>query len=810
VVESVGTLLYGLTVDSEGRVFVAQTDARNEVNGRAGTLGHGLAEMENRAFLNQVTRVDCGDGCGAPVVFDLEPLPPQHPDPGMALATPFGIQMSQDDSTLVVTAASSDKVFTMDPDTGAVLGRVEAGAVPRGIALESKSNGAATIAWVLNAVDNSVSVVDVASPSNLRMIDTISLDDPTHPDVKLGRMVFNDADASTTGTFSCESCHPDGHTDQLIWVLQTPVCDVDGCTQIPPRLTMPVRGLRDTAPYHWDGIPGDPFGGTNTASINAPVDPNCDAAVPESCTRMLVDGSMATTMCEIGNCPTNDEGKSGAVDGAERDALARFLLSVPFPPAQRRSFDNALRQDAKDGFFEFSFTNDSAGRVTGAQTCGDCHKMPFLVSTNTPGTGMDAPTWRGAYDRWMVTPQARLNIIDLMNLVGMDNSFPERDIWILAGASPDIWEMVLQGSTGFSGSFARQVTLNPETAARAQTTDILDALERSAADGAILLEAEGVQIVDEQPKAIGLEFRNGAYRKRPGLGTFTRQQLLSAAAAGELVITVTGRSGKNIELDYPQPALWPVAPIEEQTRNVELAFLSEQRTLRTNGRHVHGGASILLDGRKVDGEVRCESGTLPLCDDEVVIIEFDELPQPGGLRFLQLQNADGLASNDMMFFSEQSPLAPRPGNLITSGGAFTPGQFDNNWNTVEIATDAIFQANGTVHVNVRESSSDPWHAQLSHAVMVVAGQEYTLCYSAKAEGSRVMTAYLDTNMDEWRNISGGQHQETLTPLFQHFSHTFTVGETDLRARVAFDFAQSALDVEIDNIGLYEGNACGSP
>ena len=44
-VDSLGTLLYGVTVDSVGRVFVAQTDARNDANGRAGTLGDGLAEM---------------------------------------------------------------------------------------------------------------------------------------------------------------------------------------------------------------------------------------------------------------------------------------------------------------------------------------------------------------------------------------------------------------------------------------------------------------------------------------------------------------------------------------------------------------------------------------------------------------------------------------------------------------------------------------------------------------------------------------------------------------------------------------------
>lgn len=811
-VETVGTLLYGLTVDSNGRVFVSQADARNDANGRAGTLLEGLAEMDNRAFLNQITRVDCGSNCSAPEFFDLEPLPPTHPDADMALATPFGIQISDDDSTLVATAASSNKLFTLDSETGAILDRLDVGGIPRGIALQSTELGAASTAWVLNIGDNSVSVVDVSTASDIRLSDTIELEDPTHPDVKQGRLAFNDAGASTTGTFSCESCHPDGHTDQLIWVLDTPICDVDGCTQIPPRLTMPIRGLRDTTPYHWDGIPGDPYGGTNTASINSPVSPTCSIDNPESCTLSLVDGSLATTMCDQTNCPLNDEDKAGALDASTRAALSRFLLSVPFPPAQRRAFSNALTGAAIDGFFEFSFTNDSAGRATGAQTCGDCHKMPFLVSTNTPGTGMDAPTWRGAYDRWMVTPQARLNIIDLMNLVGMDDTFPERDVWILAGASPDIWEMVLQSSTGFSGSFARQVTLNSDTAGRAQTGEILDALEQGAQDGAIVLEAEGVAIADGEATALGLAFVNGLYQVRDGSDTFSRAELIAAAEGEELVVTLTGRTGQNVNLDNPQPALWPVAQIQAQTRNVELAFLSAASTLRINGRHVRPDASLYVDGRRVDGVVRCEAGALPACYDEIVEVELAALPQPGGLHFLQLQNPQGLLSNDMMFFSEQSPLAPRAGNLITSGGSFTPGldQFDNNWNTVETSTSAIFEGSGGVNIDIDAASSNPWHAQISHAVLVVGGQEYTLCYRARAEGSRIMTAYLDSNMDSWTNISGGQHQESLTTSYQSFSHTFTVAETDLRARVAFDFAQSALNVDIDDIGLYEGATCGSP
>ncbi|GIT38901.1 MAG: hypothetical protein Ct9H300mP8_00970 [Gammaproteobacteria bacterium] len=90
---------------------------------------------------------------------------------------------------------------------------------------------------------------------------------------------------------------------------------------------MPIRGLRDTTPYHWDGIPGDPFGGNNTQSINSDVEPNCSLSEPETCTRFLVDGSMATTMCDVTNCPENDEGKLGLLSGEGRDAMAKFFLA---------------------------------------------------------------------------------------------------------------------------------------------------------------------------------------------------------------------------------------------------------------------------------------------------------------------------------------------------------------------------------------------------------------------------------------------------------------------------------------------------
>ena len=186
VVDTLGTLLYGVAADSSGRVFIAQTEARNDANGKAGTEGHGMAELDNRAFLNRITRVPCGAGCGAPAFFELEPLPPADPARDEALATPFGIAVSGDDSTLVVTAAASSRVFTVDADTGAVLGRADVGAIPRGVALESTAAGAPSRAWVLNALENSVSVVDLSDPAMPAVEATVAPRGPHRPRSEAG------------------------------------------------------------------------------------------------------------------------------------------------------------------------------------------------------------------------------------------------------------------------------------------------------------------------------------------------------------------------------------------------------------------------------------------------------------------------------------------------------------------------------------------------------------------------------------------------------------------------------------------------
>ena len=722
-VDTLGTLLYGMTVDSQGRVFIAQTDARNDSNGRAGTEKHGLAEMGNRAFLNRITRVDFG-GVDAQQkrFFDLEPLPPQQPDPVDALATPYGIKISEDDSTLFVSAAGSDKLITIDADSGEVLGRVAVDATPRGVALVSAEDGSPTQVWVLNAVENTVSLVDVSTTSNPRLIDTVALEDPTQPVLKRGRKAFETAMASTTGTFSCASCHPDGHTDQLVWVLATPI--VTRGDQIQPRITMPIRGLRDTEPYHWDGIPGDPYGGVNAANADGHVPPNSDINDPTTSTLDLIDGGLANTMHWVGKTNINDEGKLGMLTAAERDDMSVFLLSVPYPPAQRRPYDNVQSDRAKEGFRLFHIEGNGGGR---AGVCGDCHRLPHLVSTNHPTIGMDTPTWRGAYDRFLILPQGRINLVTLKPFAELaEQGIPERELWRRTWAQREafdpVWDMVEEHSTGYSGAFARQATLNQASLAKPITLDIVNALEQSAREEAIILAVSGVMIDGNDARAVSMRFDGQEYTC--AIGSHTQEELVALTREGKFIGTFTGHHGVNTDFDHPQPALWTLSPIHEQSGPQEFPNIhSEQLSMTLSGRHVDADANIIVNGRRVDGTVK-------LLEKEIVSVELTERP-PLGLHLLQLQTRGGLISNDFIFNVTAEAVikrAPTLGEILNSNGwenllgdwvdVSTRGEFQVslNWKIKNQLLEMSFteQAGATIaSINIDPSSGEIVHSGIN-------------------------------------------------------------------------------------------------
>ena len=168
----------------------------------------------------------------------------------------------------------SSRVFTVNATTMAIRSRIDLGSVgngdfgqqmPRGVALKSTVGGAPQTAYVLNSFENTVSVVDVSNPDSIAETTQFAVgNDPTPAEVRRGRIAFNSGFASSNGSFSCGSCHPDGNTDQLMWRIGAE-CFLGGCVagEDEPRSTMPIRGLKNTLPLHWAGNLGDPFGGGN-------------------------------------------------------------------------------------------------------------------------------------------------------------------------------------------------------------------------------------------------------------------------------------------------------------------------------------------------------------------------------------------------------------------------------------------------------------------------------------------------------------------------------------------------------------------
>ena len=825
IVDTLGTLLYGIAVDSDGNVFVAQAEARNDANGKAGTESHGLRELENRAFLNQITKVDCtGDTCGTPEFIDLEPLPPDHPERDEALATPFAIQISDDDSTIVATAAASDKVFTMDADTGDVLDQVVVGSIPRGLTLISNDDGELERAWVLNALANTVSVLDVTDPEDLSVLQTIELEDPSDPILKQGRIAFNSADASSTGTFSCASCHPDGHTDQLLWVLDTPLCDV-GCDQIQPRLVQDIRGLRGTAPYHWDGIPGDPFGGINTSSIETYVEPNCDIDDEESCTLHLIDGSLKTTMCDQDDCTVNDDDKEGHLSAEDRTAMSKYLLSVPYPPSVERPYDNTVTKLGMEGIRDFHFNEQR----------GNCHYLPHWTTTNMGGSGMDLPSWRGASDRWKNAPQNRFFFVDQVG--GDTRGFPERFSFT---QSQKMYQMILEGSVGAPGSFARQVTLNVNTADLDQTVDMLDALELADQEGAIVLEGEGILLNTEgDPSVIALSFEEDIYQDNLDQPTeYSRDELLDLARDEELLLTLTARFGTGVDYEHPQPTIWPAGfPIRlifPGDRPQEFPELYDETEMRMRGDYIFEGARLFVDGRKVEGTIRCETGELPDCEDQIVLIELEELPSTGGLpiedinvvadnatmHLLQVQNPQGLFSNDFPFFVLSESNTARYGNIVGRDGTIDEqGGWRANTENGHVSW------NGEAHFTITQANErQPWRVSLEHNISVREGLPYSICYTAKSDAYRYIEVNVDTGpggTEQFRGlvstgidpeVGGGVRNVgvSLNTEYRQFHHRFIAAETDYQARLTFNLAQSENDVWIDNVGMFYGKDCGNP
>ncbi len=210
------------------------------------------------------------------------------------------------------------------------------------------------------------------------------------------------------------------------------------------------------------------------------------------------------------------------------------------------------------------------------------------------------------------------------------------------------------------------MTLNEQSIADDLTLDLVRSLEQSAREGAIILTGHGVFTGEQIAQTVSLRYQGSAYSSQHG--RYSQEELFAKAKTGQFVGTLTAHHGTKSDADHPQPAIWTLGPIQEQSGPQRFPVLhSNKSSMTLSGRYIDADSYIIVNGRRVSGAVELKS-------DEVLIVELAENPA-AGMHLLQLQTPGGLISNDFIFHVTETPQpAPRPtlGEIVENGG----------WNTL--------------------------------------------------------------------------------------------------------------------------------
>lgn len=325
-VPEVGTILRGVWPDPDPgrqRVLVSLTHARNQIATVQATSrphAHGLAEIWLDGSDPGEWRVRQHD------------LDRQRPAP-----SPFSVQGTPDGRLLLVTLSAGGEVLLLDAGDLREVGRLSAGSTPRGIAFAGGRTW--TYAWLDDAVVGWPTGRLEQRPPPVRV--PVGAD-PTPDRIKAGQRIYYDATFSALGDFSCNSCHPDGLVDGLVWNLL-----LDGDVN-----TLPFRNVGGTDPFLWGGQLPTLFDFSREV--------------------LRLVGASAT--------------------GEQMELLTEYVQSVVAPPNPHTLPGGRFTPAAERGRAVFA----QAG-------CAGCHSGPLLTNRQrlpgkTAGLTTDVPSLIGVYD----------------------------------------------------------------------------------------------------------------------------------------------------------------------------------------------------------------------------------------------------------------------------------------------------------------------------------------------------------------------------------------------------------------------------
>lgn len=365
---TVGTILYALAVSpNDGKVYVANTEARNEVRFEGKRMkDRPYTTVQGHLHETRITVLNPDDGSVMPRHLnrhiDYDDWPAALKVREKSLSMPVGLEFTADGKTLYVTAKGSDKIAVINTsklDKGryrpSTRHHIELpGGGPAGMVLDE----ARERLYVVTRFDNALAVVDTDAGN---VVQSIPLFNPEPENVTAGRKFFYNAFlTSSNGESSCASCHVAGDKDELSWDLGDPldpVMDNPGEVFGPligepgfhpmkgPMLTQTMRGISTHGPMHWRG--------DRTAGNDAGGDP-----LDEKGALMKFNDAFVTLM-----------GRDRPLSPKWIDALTDFGLTMVPPPNPIRSLDNSLNemQQAGKTFFETALHNMA--------TCASCHVL---------------------------------------------------------------------------------------------------------------------------------------------------------------------------------------------------------------------------------------------------------------------------------------------------------------------------------------------------------------------------------------------------------------------------------------------------
>jgi len=284
--------------------------------------------------------------------------------PDWCFPDPADVAISPDGKYAFVTSSGSDRVAVVDVDkmigmlkaasdderervfpnhlgkpTEFIIKHIPTKNSPRGVVFSPDGNSA----FVANALDDSITVIDVAT---LEAVERIDLGGPqTITQTRWGERLFHSADVTFRRQFSCHTCHPDGHIEGLTYDIEP-----DGIGQAPVD-NRTLRGILDTAPFKWEGT-------------NPSLQRQCGPRLAVFFTR--ID-------------PFTPE---------ELAALDRYICTIPRPPNRYRAVGGKLTPAQRRGkaVFDRKYTNGGQ-LIPEDNRCVTCHFPPLFTDRTRRDVG---------------------------------------------------------------------------------------------------------------------------------------------------------------------------------------------------------------------------------------------------------------------------------------------------------------------------------------------------------------------------------------------------------------------------------------